>query len=226
MFTPNTERKHQRGLITQKRLETFSRNKGSRLIKAAEKKAEKERARELLFDDILDTLQKAGANLADFLKYIFKPDTQWVFDWKWQGFFQNQETVKEIFGYWTMTDYNQTTRTFISDWIISQAKQIIGQESKAIFDSKILHKTSMVVDKEYFLDYSLESITNRLRTLAPGTFALFDAFSTTERQKRELKEKSLRKKELVCFDIDFVQSNLLTLNDLGARISHSVSVEE
>ena len=62
--------------------------------------------------------------------------------------------------------------------------------------------------------------------LAPGTFALFDAFSTTERQKRELKERSLRKKELVCFDIDFVQSNLLTLNDLGARISHSVSVEE
>jgi hypothetical protein len=203
MFTPNTERKHLRGLITQKRLETFSRNKGSRLFKAAEEKLEKEHARELLFNDILDTLQRAGANLADFLKYVFKPDTQRVFDWKWQGFFQNQETVKEIFGYWTSTDYNQTTRTFINHWVISQAKLIIGQESKAISDSKILRKTSMVVDEEYFLGYSLESITNRLRTLAPGAFALFDAFSTTDRQKRELKEKSRRKQELVCFDIDF-----------------------
>jgi hypothetical protein len=226
MFTPNTERKHLKGLITQKRLETFSRNKGSRLFKAAEEKAEKEHARELLFNDILDTIQKAGANLADFLKYVFKPDTQRIFDWKWQGFFQNQETVKDIFGYWTSTDYNQTTRTFISDWVISQAKLIVGQESKAISDSKFLRKTSMVVDEEYFLDYSLESITDRLRTLAPGAFALFDAFSSTDRQKRELKEKSRRKQELVCFNIDFSQSNLLTLSDSGARISHSVSVEE
>lgn len=56
MFTPNTERKHRRGLIPQKRLATFSQNKGSRLMKAAEEKAEKDRAREVLFDDILDTL--------------------------------------------------------------------------------------------------------------------------------------------------------------------------
>jgi hypothetical protein len=226
MFTPNTERKHQRGLITQKRLATFSRNKGSRLIKAAEEKAEKERARELLFDDILETLQKAGANLADFLKYVFKPDTQRVFDWKWRGFFQHQETVKEIFGYWTTTDYNQTTRTFIGDWVISHAKLIVGQESKAISDAKILCKTSMVVNEDYFLDYSLESITDRLRKLAPGAFALFDAFSTTDRQKRELKEKSRRKQELVRLNINFEHSNLLTANDLGTRISHSISVEE
>jgi hypothetical protein len=219
MFTPNTERKHQRGLITQKRLATFSQNKGSRLIKAAEK----ERARELLFDDILETLQKAGANLADFLKYIFKPDTQWVFDWKWRGFFQHQETVKEIFGYWTTTDYNQTTCTFIGDWVISHAKLIVGQESKVISDAKILRKTSMVVNEDYFLDYSLESITDRLRKLAPGAFALFDAL---DRQKRELKEKSRRKQELVRLNINFEHSNLLTANDLGTRISHSISVEE
>ena len=197
MFTPNTERKHQRGLITQKRLETFSRNKGSRLIKAAEEKEEKERAREMLFDDILETLQKAGINLADFLKYVFKPNTQRVFDWKWRGFFQHQETVKEIFSYWTTTDYNQTTRTFIRDWVISHAKLIVGQESKAISDAKILCKTSMVVNKDYFLDYSLEGITDQLRKLAPGAFALLDAFSTTDRQKRDLKEKSHRKQELV-----------------------------
>ena len=203
IFTPNTERKHRQTLITQKRLETFSRNKGSRLIKAADEKAEKEHAQELLFNDILDTLQKAGANLADFLKYVFRPDTQRLFDWKWLGFFKNQETVKEIFGYWTSTDYNQTTRTFINDWVISQAKLIVSQESKVISDSQILRKTSMVVDEDYFLDYSLESITKQLRTLAPGAFALFDAFSTTDRQKRELKEKSRRKQELVCSDIDF-----------------------
>jgi hypothetical protein len=55
----------------------------------------------------------------------------------------------------------------------------------------------MVVDEDYFLDYSLESITEQLRMLAPGAFALFDAFSTTGWQNRELKAKSRRKQELV-----------------------------
>jgi hypothetical protein len=186
MFTPNTKRKHQQGLITQKRLETFLCN---RLIKAAEE----EGAQELLFNDILETLQKGDANLADFLQYIFKPGTQQVFDWKWQGFFQHQETVKEIFGYWTTSDCNQTTHSFIGDWVISQAKLIVGKKSEAISDAKILHKTSMVVDEDYFLNYSLQSITDQLCKIVPGVFALFDAFSTTYRQKRELKVKSCRK---------------------------------
>ncbi|KAF8173450.1 hypothetical protein BJ912DRAFT_1024853 [Pholiota molesta] len=197
IFTPRTERKHQKFHTTQKRLDTYARNKQLRLTKAENEKAEKEHTKELLFDEVLKTFQQAGISLADFLHYVFKPTSKHVFDWKWRGFFRDQETVKAIFGYWTTSEYNKTTRTFIKDWILGQAEKVIAQESRVITEANILRKSSMVINEDFFLNFSLESITNQLRELAPAAFGLFDAFSTTGRQKRELKAKSRRKQKLV-----------------------------
>lgn len=199
LYTPNTERKHQKQQITQKRLQALHQNRQLRLSRAEEEKAELERAKERLFDEVLLTFQKAGVSLADFLHYIFKPGsgTRHVYDWKWRGFFQHQETVKKIFTFWTTSDYNKTTRTFISGWIMDQAKKIVGLESKAISTSRVLRKSAMLVNEDFFLNFSLENITAQLRKLAPGAFGLMDAFTTTARQEKELKETSLQKKERV-----------------------------
>ncbi|PPQ92857.1 hypothetical protein CVT25_004345 [Psilocybe cyanescens] len=197
IFTPRTEKKHRQALITQKRLETFAQNKSARLTNAEEEELQKQHTQEALFDEVLQTFQNAGITLADFLQYIFKPDTKHVFDWKWRGFFQHQDTVKKIFNYWTTSEYNKTTRTFIRDWVLDQARKIVSQESTIISESANLRKTSKAIDEEYFLAFSLESLTEQLRKLAPGAFSLFDAFSTTDRQKKELKEKSRKQQELV-----------------------------
>ncbi|KAF8174074.1 hypothetical protein BJ912DRAFT_858960 [Pholiota molesta] len=197
MFTPTTERKLQRSRITQKRLETYSKNKETESTMQEGEKLQKQRTRERIFDEVLAVFQEAGITLAEFLQYVFKPKAHHIFDWKWRGFFQHRETVKEIFSYWTTAEYNKTTRTFIMDWIVSQAETIVRAESKTISESKILRKTSMTVNEHFFLDYSLEDLTKQLRELAPTAFTLFDAFSTTKRQLRELKEKSLHKQELV-----------------------------
>jgi hypothetical protein len=225
IFTPRTERKHQKFNITQKRLDTYMRNKEARLLKAENDKAAEEHTKEILFDEVLQTFQQAGISLAEFLHYIFKPSTKHVFDWKWRGFFQHQDTVKEILGYWTTSEYNRKTRTLISDWILAQAKKMVTQESKAISESKVLRKSSMVVNEDFFLNFSLENITNHLRDLAPAAFTLFDAFSTTERQKKELKMKSRRKQELVCLYVidDCRRTHKLCL---GTGISYSCTAEE
>ncbi|KAF8952570.1 hypothetical protein BDZ97DRAFT_1768339 [Flammula alnicola] len=197
LFTPRTERRYQMALMTQRRLETMTQNKILRAGKEQEDREREQKSKEMLFDEILQSLQKRGITLSEFLKYVFNPNTRHIFDWKWRGFFRQRETVKEILGYWTSAAYNNTTRTFVADWIIEQARKIIGKESKAILDSNILRKGSMVVDEAFFLNFSLENVTNKLRELAPKAFALFDAFSTTERQKKELKEKSRKRQEMV-----------------------------
>jgi hypothetical protein len=222
IFTPRTERKHQKFHTTQKRLDTYARNKQLRLTKAENEKAEKEHTKELLFDEVLKTFQQAGISLADFLHYVFKPTSKHVFDWKWRGFFRDQETVKAIFGYWTTSEYNKTTRTFIKDWILGQAEKVIAQESRVITEANILRKSSMVINEDFFLNFSLESITNQLCELAPAAFGLFDAFSTTGRQKRELKAKSRRKQKLVCHCAPLKPDREKAHLSLeGAGISHS-----
>lgn len=209
MFTPRAERRYQMDRMTNKRLGTMATNKVTNADKAELEAAKEVKLKETFFDKILELLQKKGITLAEFLKYVFNPNTWHVFDWKWQGFFRQKDTVKEIFGYWTGAGYNSTTHTFITDWVVEQAKKIVGQESRAISESNMLRKTSMTVDETFFLDYSLENITLKLRSLAPKAFSLFDAFSTTQRQKRELKERSRKKQELVLqFSFHSVKQNL------------------
>jgi hypothetical protein len=191
LFTPRTERKHRMALMTQKRFATMAQ-------KARELEAREKESKERFFDKTLQSFHDRGISLAEFLKYVFNPEARHVVNWKWRGFFQQTDTVKEIFGYWTGSGSNKTTQKFITNWVIEQAKKIVAQESKAISDSKILLKGAKMVDEAFFLNFSLESITANLRELAPQAFVLFDAFSTTERQKKELKERSRKRQELVC----------------------------
>jgi hypothetical protein len=227
ILTPGTERRYRMDLMTSRRLQTMAQNKLNRSVKVEEQTAREEREKEIFFDEILVSLFRKGITLTEFLKYVFNPNTQHIFDWRWRGFFQQRETVKEILGYWTTPGYNQTTNSFIIDWVIEQARRVIGRESKAISESKILQKTSMVVDENFLLDYSLETITDKLHKIAPNSFALFDAFSTTQRQKKELKQKSRKKKELVnSTSVMLLQVKDTYIDLSGSRLSHSQAVED
>ncbi|KAF8154044.1 hypothetical protein B0H34DRAFT_799948 [Crassisporium funariophilum] len=198
ILTPTAERHYRMQVMTTKRLQVMTQNRERRSAEAAAEKEREAQAKHVFFDKILASLHRKHITLAEFLKYTFNPATRHIFDWRWRGFFQQKETVTEILGYWTAGGYNQTTQLFISKWIIENAQRIVGQESKAISESKILRKTSMVVNEAFFLDYSLESLIAKIWTIAPSSFAILDVFSTTPRQKKELKEKSRKKQELVC----------------------------
>ncbi|KAF8968228.1 hypothetical protein BDZ97DRAFT_1916075 [Flammula alnicola] len=179
LYTPRTEKRHRDTIMTQKRLTTMSLNNTRRLEQAEEERIMKINSRNKVFKDILGTLQQRGYSLAEFLHYVFNPSTLHIFDWRWRGFFRNKETVKEILNYW-VSGYNDSTNTLMETWILEQTEAIVRQESKAITDSGIL-----------------ASMTRQLREMAPRSFQLFDAFSTTRRQEREMKEKSRQRQELI-----------------------------
>ncbi|KAF8157862.1 hypothetical protein B0H34DRAFT_640239, partial [Crassisporium funariophilum] len=150
-----------------------------------------------LFASILDRLQAEGCTLADFLDYAFNPKTPHTYDWRWKGFFQDRVTIERIFNHWTSSSYNKSTRAWTNDWATKQVERVVAQESASITDSGILRKSSKTINEEFFLDYSLRELTQTLQTLAPTTFRVLDAFSTSTRQARNLSEKWKSKKELM-----------------------------
>jgi hypothetical protein len=208
IFTPRTERQLCIEASQAKRADTISRNRGKADEEAAEemerealmKKTAKDREDaecSEVFDDILANLQQRRYSLADFLDYVFNPANTHAFDWRWKGFFAYREAVERILGYWTTARYNNTTCTFINGWAISHVKKVTAKESAKTTESGILRKTTKDVNEDFFLSYSLAGLTKTLRELAPNTFAVLDAISTTPRQVQKLSDEWFKKKEIV-----------------------------
>lgn len=91
ILTPRAERRYRMTVMTQRRLTTMAQNKVIRIEEAEEEVMRQERSKQAVFDEILQSLQTRGVTMAEFLKYVFSPDTQHTFDWKWQGFFRQKE---------------------------------------------------------------------------------------------------------------------------------------
>ena len=68
------------GLMTSKCLQTMAQNKATRSAKAEEHAAREEKAKEMFFDEILGSLHKKDITWAEFLKYVFNPNTWHIFD--------------------------------------------------------------------------------------------------------------------------------------------------
>jgi hypothetical protein len=107
--------------------------------------------------------------------------------------------VERIFGYWTTSKYNASTRAFIDDWAKHHVAKKVYTEAGSITNSGILSKAKKIVDEQFFLSFNLAQLTSTLRAMAPFAFAIFDAFSTTTRQLNQATTAFLRKKEIVCF---------------------------
>ncbi|KAF8218134.1 hypothetical protein K438DRAFT_1702685 [Mycena galopus ATCC 62051] len=142
-------------------------------------------------------MHNMDVSLADFLDHVFNPDNSFTLNWRWNGFFFHRALVERIFGYWTSSRYNHTTRNFMNEWATKHVAKKVYSEATAITVSGILSKTKKVVNERFFLDFSLANLTKSMRERAPTAFAIFDSFSTTTRQKSQAKEASMKKKELM-----------------------------
>ncbi|KAF7343799.1 hypothetical protein MSAN_01960900 [Mycena sanguinolenta] len=138
---------------------------------------------------ILAEMNSNEISLADLLDHVFNPENKLEADWRWQ--------VERIFGYWSTSKYNQTTRNFIQDWAISQVAKSVYSEARRVTQSGLLSKSKKIINERFFLNFSLGDLTRALREKAPSAFAIFDAFSTTARQKAQTTPEFLKKKELM-----------------------------
>jgi hypothetical protein len=161
-----------------------------------------------------------GVSLADFLEYIFNPATKLNSDWRWRGFFSHQNIVARIFGYWTTSEYNPTTCTFLHNWATNHVSRAAFTESRTITCSGILSKTKKIINEQFFLDFSLTNLVRTIRGMAPTAFRVFDNFSTTTRQLNKLSKKFLEKKELV--SESFIPQ--CTLTDLAYQVKGAAAL--
>ncbi|KAJ6584712.1 hypothetical protein B0H19DRAFT_1059083 [Mycena capillaripes] len=161
---------------------------------AEEKKQIRQRK---VFDNFLTEMKANNISLAEFLDHVFDPETKLNTNWRWRGFFAHQGIVEHIFGHWTTSKYNQTTRAFLHNWATSHVSSVAYTESRAITQSGILSKTKKVVNERFFLDFSLTDLVRNIRGMAPTVFKVFDSFSTTTRQLNKASQKFLEKKELM-----------------------------
>ncbi|KAK7033871.1 hypothetical protein R3P38DRAFT_3186109 [Favolaschia claudopus] len=208
IFTPRTERRFLRQRAEQQRQRQRLLNreeKADALVmqkKAAERQAEldkeKDRLRRLqIFDKFLNEMKENDISLAEFLEHVFDPNIKLNSDWRWRGFFAHQNVVERIFGYWTTSKYNLSTRSFIHNWATNLVSKTAASESRAITESGILAKTKKTVNEKFFLDFSLTNLSQSIRGMAPTMFRILDSFSTTTRQLKNATQKFLDKKELM-----------------------------
>ncbi|KAF7372061.1 hypothetical protein MVEN_00064400 [Mycena venus] len=204
MLTPRTEKRYLNAQAQAKRKQTLLAKAekakvewAAELSRQQEAAQEKIRVRNEMFKKFLAEMEKQDVSLADFLDHVFDPKTKLDADWRWQGFFRHQNIVERIFGHWTSSNYNQSTRTFIQKWATAQVTKSIYSEARAITLSGLLSKSKKIVNERFFLDFSLAGLTQAVRQKAPTAFAIFDAFSTTACQKAQTTMAFLQKKELM-----------------------------
>ncbi|KAJ7022410.1 hypothetical protein C8F04DRAFT_960328 [Mycena alexandri] len=198
LFTPRTEKALKSKAAQLKRRSTLELQRAAAQARVAQIALEKRALlRAHLFDKVLDDISAGGFSFAEFAEYVFDPDTKLKTDWRWRGFFQQKATVERIFGYWSSSRYNTSTRATVLDWAISLVAANASAEAQGITSSGILSKSKKVINEEYFLGYNLAGLTATLRGMAPIAFRILDAFSTTPRQLRENSAAGLRRKELL-----------------------------
>ncbi|KAJ7036838.1 hypothetical protein C8F04DRAFT_1181176 [Mycena alexandri] len=208
LFTPRTEKALKSKAAQLKRRSTLELQRTQAAVEEETEAAAQARVAQIalekrallrahLFDKVLDDISAGGFSFAEFAEYVFDPDTKLKTDWRWRGFFQQKATVEHIFGYWSSSRYNTSTRATVLDWAISLVAANASAEAQGITSSGILSKSKKVINEEYFLGYNLAGLTATLRGMAPIAFRILDAFSTTPRQLRENSAAGLRRKELL-----------------------------
>ncbi|KAJ7934603.1 hypothetical protein B0H13DRAFT_2305373 [Mycena leptocephala] len=204
MFTPRTEKKHLTERAQAKRRATLEAIRAQQGIDAELEQVRLEEearavllARTEMFDRFLDEMHTNNVSVAHFMDYVFNPANKFDADWRWKGFFAHRPRVERIFGYWTTSKYNATTRAFIDEWAKEHVAGKVYTEARSITNSGILSRAKKVINEQFFLDFNLTQLTETLRTMAPFAFTIFDAFSTTARQLSQVKPAFRQRKEIM-----------------------------
>ncbi|EIM86401.1 uncharacterized protein STEHIDRAFT_57738, partial [Stereum hirsutum FP-91666 SS1] len=197
MYSPRTERRMMNQSKADQRKHTIESNKKAAELAEEHQKFEARMKKTKFFDELLEMLTVEGYTLVEFLDYIFNPNNCLARDYRWSGFFQKKAAVLRILNYWCTSHYSKSVRVLLYDWAIALVGKIVQREAKKITDIGILRTMGKTINESFFLSYRLAAMAKTLRGLAPGMFSVMDKFSTTTRQLREMKPKSLDRKKLL-----------------------------
>ncbi|KAJ7264138.1 hypothetical protein C8J57DRAFT_1624548 [Mycena rebaudengoi] len=171
MYTPRTERKVVTQMITDKRLATRENNR------VAEDR-EKQEAEELAREEIHVAEERKAEHFRSILDGLQA---------------KNYSLADFVEGAGT----SPGARTFVWDWAYGLVKALVAKESRKITASGMLNKSKKTVNEDFFLKYSLTGLSRKLRELSPLAFGIFDAFSSTARQRKENSKLFQKKRDVL-----------------------------
>ncbi|KAJ7826515.1 hypothetical protein B0H13DRAFT_2241113 [Mycena leptocephala] len=211
MYTLHTEHIFATQRATQRRLETLQQlkkatdtEKAAAVAAEAQQQEDDVKKKKAYFDQVLGGLEEQKYSLADFMEYVFNPETQFYsgYDWRWHGFFAHKPVVKRVLGYWS-SSRSRTTR--------------VAQESRRITFSGILSKVKKTVNEDFFLNFSLRGISKSLRELSPTAFGIFDAYSSTKRQLKTKSKGFLKRRDVLAGSVALALLNGRSQNNSFAQ---------
>lgn len=177
------KRQHQREVQKQAKLHE---KQAAEVAKAVAKcKIEERRAKQVesTCRQTLDFMAERGITFGDLVLYVSNPEMKQG-DSRWNGFFGIPGRVAEVLNYWVSSRNSQSGRDTVRNWALDYVGRILDKEGEGITNSGLLRSENKLIDKSYTVDFSLDSLYQKIKDAAPAMTKLLHAFSTTKRQQQ------------------------------------------
>lgn len=146
--------------------------------------------------EVLRYLANHERTFGDLVAYI-SDGQNYAGNARYWGFFSVDGRVERVLDTWVSSQNSKTGRECVHEWAVEYVKRVVHTEGDAATRSKLLQTSAMEIDESFALDFSLGNLHARLRKLCPTAMSVLEAFSTTTRQAREMKEASQKRKNNV-----------------------------
>ena len=132
--------------------------------------------------ETLSFMATKGISFGDLVLYVSDP-TMKEGEARWSGFFGVPNRVATVLNFWVSSRNSNAARTAIHEWTLGYVSDVLNREGEDVTKSGLLRSEDKIVNKTYTVDFSLSSLYEKIKILAPSTTRLLHAFSTTRRQQ-------------------------------------------
>lgn len=148
----------------------------------------------------------------DLVHFVSDP-LNWQGEARWRGFFSVPGRVEEVLSWWASSSSNSNTgRETMREWAVTFTQGLVESEGNAATEAGFLQTPNKTIDRTFALQFSLPRIHEKLELYCPTAMAIFNAFSTTTRQKKKMSELAIQRKRTVrTFVPPFVPTDLTAL---------------
>ncbi|EGO04650.1 hypothetical protein SERLA73DRAFT_45094, partial [Serpula lacrymans var. lacrymans S7.3] len=146
--------------------------------------------------DILEKLTRAGFTIGDLIAYIFNPSSGQGTYW-WDGFFRVKGAATQILNFWSSNRNNRSNQSEVRTWAFNYICSAVKKEAHHIMQTRYLQSNKKHVNGDYFLNFNLKAMYLHLRQSAKIASNVFEAFTTSSKQKRGVTPTKQAKKDVV-----------------------------
>ena len=131
----------------------------------------------MVFISVLETLTANHLTFGELMSFVFNPVYKQGHQ-RWNGFFKKPRTASSILGFWVSKKNSKSAWQEVHDWAIDYVAHEVRSEARTITQSGWLQSRGKPLSAQYFFDFDLKKIYERLREVAQMATQIFEVFST------------------------------------------------